>query len=648
MAASDKFSLAIVFKVLDKASGPLVKVGRKFKSLRTPVLQVKRSLRALATDPSWANLRRQASRVNKSFVKTFAVMGAGISRINARIKTVGASLRMAALPLLAIGGFAIRSAVRFQSAMNMVGAVANATGKEFDRLQTQAMDLGRTTQFTAVQAAQGMQFLAMAGLRTNEIVGAMPRVLELAASAQMDLGQSANIVTNIMKGFGLETKDLARVNDVLVNAFTNSNVDLAMLGQTMKFVGPVMKSMGQDLETAAATAGMLGNAGIQGSMAGTSMRQGMLSLASPTKKATKLMKKHGVQIFRMKDGTLDLIKTLKGFKKAGFGIEDIAKIVDKRAAPAFQVLMDSIDFLPDFIEKLRTTGTAARVAEAQMKGLPGAFRALKSAWEGLSISMVKGDVSGGLGNLVWGMTDFLRKSSEADSWLVKLGESIRGVVNTEDPIIAWALAVGTALVALNTTLGKTALAFIVIIAGVQTLAASRRNLDILAAGKKAEALGIQIEAAEKKGSDKVEVFTGKFDVAGQAIMETTPLFDARRRKREAEKLAAEDLVNVFDTPFGRTAIKLFETFGEIQARVPSESGGRGGEITTGSEQSVFGFTGQTRGVPELARTGPSSASELVVRLSAGLEGRLDKALAALNVTVEEEGEASFAGAYNAE
>ncbi|KKL45232.1 hypothetical protein LCGC14_2357780, partial [marine sediment metagenome] len=135
----------------------------------------------------------------------------------------------------------IKAAGEFQRSMNRVRALTGAVGKNFDKLRRQAADLGRTTQFTATQAAEGMAFLAQAGFEVNEIYGAMPDTLNLAAAAQIDLATAADIVSNVMAGFGIQSTELGGAVDVLTKAFVSANTDLQQLGNAMKLGGPVAK-----------------------------------------------------------------------------------------------------------------------------------------------------------------------------------------------------------------------------------------------------------------------------------------------------------------------------------------------------------------------------------------------------------------------
>ncbi len=141
-----------------------------------------------------------------------------------------------------------------------------------------------------------MQFLAMAGFKTNEIVKTMPGMLQLASAGVIDLGRAADISSNILTGFGLAAGDMARVGDVLTNAFTTSNTSLEMLGQTMKYVAPIAKGTGASIETVAAMAGKLGDAGIQADQAGTALRSMFIRLAKQPTMTAEALKQLGVAV----------------------------------------------------------------------------------------------------------------------------------------------------------------------------------------------------------------------------------------------------------------------------------------------------------------------------------------------------------------
>jgi hypothetical protein len=183
------------------------------------------------------------------------------------------------LPLAAAGAAIVKVAADFERATNRVSALTGATADQFERLRDQAKELGATTQFSATQAAEAQAFLAQAGFNTDQIFRSLPGTLNLAGAAQLDLGRSADIVSNILTGFQLDVGELDRAVDVLAKAFVSSNTDLEQLGQGFKFVGPVASAFGISLEETAAALGLLGNAGLQASSAGTGLRRIISTLA---------------------------------------------------------------------------------------------------------------------------------------------------------------------------------------------------------------------------------------------------------------------------------------------------------------------------------------------------------------------------------
>jgi TP901 family phage tail tape measure protein len=375
--------------------------------------------------------------------KTFDQIGMKAKAAGEAMTRAGKTMSVAlTAPIAALGTLAIKTTADFQARMNMVGAVANATGEQFIQLESLAREMGATTQFSAVQAAEGMQFLGQAGLKTDDIMGALPRTLELAASAQLDLGTSADIVTNIMKGMQLETEELGRVNDVLVNAFTNANVNLQQLGHAFKFAGANAKGAGLDIETTAALIAKMGDAGIQGSMAGTALRGALLRLQNPSAKANKIMRRFGIKLrkFTKTDESgkkiFDLVGVLKEFEKRGLSAAEIAAIVGDRAGTGMAVLVQSgIDSVEEFAEALRKQGTAAKIAQAQMEGLPGTLKLLKSAWEAVMISIGKSDFGKMVNEWLGRLAAFLQGLSETNPGLVALGTSIAIVVAGLGPAI---------------------------------------------------------------------------------------------------------------------------------------------------------------------------------------------------------------------
>ncbi|MCV9371096.1 phage tail tape measure protein [Bacillus paralicheniformis] len=290
---------------------------------------------------------------------------------------------------------AVKTTADFESAMSRVGALSGATGKQLESMTQTAEHLGATTAFTATQAAEGMQFLAMAGYKTNDIIAAMPGLLATAAAGQTDLATTADITSNILSGFGLQAEETARVADVLTKAFTNSNTDLEMLGYTMKYVAPIAHASGQSLESVAAAAGLLGNAGIQGTQAGTSLRRMLTRLAGPPKAAREELHDLGVTVEDAKGNMKPLAQIIGELAEAtkDMGEADrlaaISRISGVEASSAMLALMDAGQGkIEAFTKELENSGgTAEEIAKKQLDNLKGQLIILKSALEGAAIAI---------------------------------------------------------------------------------------------------------------------------------------------------------------------------------------------------------------------------------------------------------------------
>lgn len=290
---------------------------------------------------------------------------------------------------MALSVFApVKIAAGFETEMNRVRALSNATEDEFLRLQKQALFLGRTTQFTTRQAADAQGFLAMAGFKTNDIIGAMPGTLQLAASAQLDLARAADIVTNILTAYGKKTEDLAHVNDVLVKAFTSANTDLSQLAEAMKYAGPVASSAGVNFEEATAALALMGNAGIQASMAGTGLRGAMTRMLSPTKGVRAAMKEANLTFTDAKGRLLPLVDIIKQLEPHADNTGLMMQIFGQRAGPAMMALVSqgsgALEKLTEELEK--SAGTAERISKVQMQGFNGMLKEMQSAAEGTAIA----------------------------------------------------------------------------------------------------------------------------------------------------------------------------------------------------------------------------------------------------------------------
>lgn len=368
-----------------------------------------------------------------------------LNKMGGQLQAIGGKLSAGlTVPLAALGTASLTYAGNFEQGMNRVAAITEATGDKFQELREQAKELGRTTEYSATQAADAMGFLAMAGFNADEILGAMPGTLQLASAAQMDLARAADIVTNIVTGYNLEIENLAHANDVLVKAMTSTNVDLEMLGESMKYVGPVASGMGLQFEEVAAAVGLMGNAGIQGSMAGTALRGAISALVNPTKKTADMMADLGINALDARGKMLPLNEIVRQLEDSGASAAEIMALFGQRAGPAMVALVEQgADALSNLTAELENSGgTAERVAKTQMEGFKGMMLELESAFEGLMIAIADSGFLEWATNVARSFIGFLQRLSETNPELLKLATIVGVVLAALGPML---LVAGTAL-----------------------------------------------------------------------------------------------------------------------------------------------------------------------------------------------------------
>ncbi len=295
--------------------------------------------------------------------------------------------------ITALGAIAVKSFAGFEQRMASVGVIAGANAVEFKALEDSARGLGATTLFTAKQAADGMEILAKAGFSVNEILSATPEVLNLAAAASLELGEASDIVIGVMRGFGKEASELGKINDILVKTFTSTNVTVGDIGQTMGLVAPIARTVGIEFEELSAVIGILGNAGIKGTRAGTALRKALISFSAPTPKASRAFKRLGIEVLDAAGNMLPLADIVDQFsgEDGPALIKSISDIIGVRPAAAFAALANSGGAsIRKLTKELRNAdGTAKKVADTLINTLAGQFTILKSKIESVSISLGK-------------------------------------------------------------------------------------------------------------------------------------------------------------------------------------------------------------------------------------------------------------------
>ena len=332
----------------------------------------------------------------------------------------------------------------FEDAMLKVRAVMGASEDDYQQLLDITKELGSTTKFTAQEAAEGMQFLAMAGMSAAEAIEALPQVLNLAQAASSEMGTTADLVTNIMRGYRIEVDELEGVTDILTETFLSSNTSLEQLGGAFAQVGPVAQSLGLDIEETAALIGNLADAGYQAERGGTALRNILLGLATPAKDFQQVADRLNIDIeslgFNVREGA-DVFEALGVKVKDAHGnLRPVPDIIDelntglgripdpadraaiavelfgRRGGPEMLALLGiGGEAVRDFVGTLENaSGRTSQVAEEMESGVGGALRGIRSSFESITIAVGE-QVSGHLEPTLREIPDIFRAiSSEID------------------------------------------------------------------------------------------------------------------------------------------------------------------------------------------------------------------------------------------
>lgn len=297
--------------------------------------------------------------------------------------------------LIDLGKDIVSTGKNFESEMSKVSAISGATGNEFNTLTDLAKKLGSTTNFSASEASQGMQYLAMAGWKTKDIMAGLPAILDLATASGSDLARVSDIASDAMTGFGLDASQASHFADVLTYASSNANVNVELLGESFKYVAPLAGTTNQSMETLTGAISKLGDAGIKGSMAGTSLRAILNRLATTPKPVADAMGELGVAIYD-NDGKMRNLNTIIGdLSRATDGMTDAEKnrlftmIAGTEALSSLNVLMGvGEEGLNDFTNALEnSSGSAKNTADIMNNNLNGSLKTLESKLEGVKIAL---------------------------------------------------------------------------------------------------------------------------------------------------------------------------------------------------------------------------------------------------------------------
>lgn len=353
-----------------------------------------------------AYLTLDRSGYSRGLISAYQDLNTFIDRTNSadtRINALGNSMigvgstmtKGITIPLVGAGTAIATVSANFQEGMSEVQAISGATGKDFEKLTDKAKELGAKTKYSATEASQGMANLASAGFNVNEIISAMPGMLDLAASGNIDLASAADIASSTLRGFGLEASQATHVADVLARAAADTNAGITDTGEAMKYIAPVAASMGFSLEEVTAAIGEMANAGIKGGQAGTTLRSALTRLANPSKEAADLMKELSFNCYDTNGKMIplkDIISNLSGSMEGLTEEQQQQAIATIFGQEAMSGMLTLIQAGPEELEKLTNSliesdGASKSMAETMQNNLKGALTKIKSALEGAAISL---------------------------------------------------------------------------------------------------------------------------------------------------------------------------------------------------------------------------------------------------------------------
>lgn len=475
-----KSNIGDVASATEKEKNQLLGARTAMMDTAAKISELQGRLQSLATE---INIFSRMGSAMTSFGDKLTTLGSGAVNLGSTL--TGAITT----PLVGIGVAAMTTFGNFEQQMNRVKAISGATGGQFDQLKQRAVELGASSVFSASEVAQAMENMASAGMNVNDIYSASAGVMDLAAVSGRDMGLAAEAVASAMNQFGIAGENATHVADVYAKAAADTNAETVDMAEAMKYAGPVMSSLNSSFEETAAAIGIMSNAGIKGSQAGTTLRTAMQRLAAPTDVASKLMQSLGISAYNSEGQMKPISELLPHLQERLSGLSEeqrnnaLNTLFGKESLSGMLALLDSAG--PEFdgvVSGLQNSnGAAKEMADTMNSGLSGSIENLKGKLETAAIT-----VSERFAPYIEQLAD---KVGELTEWFTNLSEE------QQDQIIKWGLvaaAAGPALVVFGKvagTLGTTFKALGTVSSGIGKLVGKVAPLITNFAGMETAAVG---------------------------------------------------------------------------------------------------------------------------------------------------------------
>ena len=437
-------------------------LGRdKYDALQREIIETEQELR---------RLQEEAVTTSTALAK-IEEAGGKLAAAGDTIAGAGKKISVLSAAVVGVGAAAVQTTAEFDAAMSKVAAVSGAAGAELDALRDKAREMGEKTKFSASEAAEAMNYMAMAGWKTEDMLNGLDGIMNLAAASGEDLATTSDIVTDALTAFGLTASDSGHFADILAAASSNANTNVSMMGETFKYCAPIAGALGFSAEDTAEAIGLMANAGIKSTQAGTALRTIMNNLAGEIKICGASLGETTIATTNADGSMRDLSDILADCRTAFAGLTESEKastaesLVGKNAMSGFLALMNAGE---QDVQKLSSAiancnGSAVSMAETMQDNLSGQITILKSQLQELAISF--GDM----------LMPLIRKIvSAVQSFVDRLNEMDEGTRKAVLAIGAIVAALGPFLVILGTTISKIGTAM----QGFTTLAAGIKKLGV--------------------------------------------------------------------------------------------------------------------------------------------------------------------------
>lgn len=374
--------------------------------------------------------------------------GKQIQSAGETITSVGSTLTKAiTVPIAGVATAAVKTAADFEAAMSEVGAISGASAQDLATLTAKAKEMGATTSFSASESAEAMKYMAMAGWKTADMTAGIAGIMNLAAAAGEDLGTTSDIVTDGLTAFGMSAKESGRFADVMAATSTNASTNVTMLGESFKYCAATAGAMGYNIEDISVALGVMANAGIKGSTAGTTLKNVIANMAKPTDAQAAVMQKLGISLTDSSGNMKSFAEVMNNLRSSFNGLSETEKasyattLAGKESMSGLLTIVNAsaadFDKLTEAING--SSGSAEAMAAKMLDNLKGQLTLLKSAVEGIAITI--GDK----------LLPYLKKFV---SWVQKAADYINNLSDAQvDSIMKWA-AIAAAIPPIIMVFGK--------------------------------------------------------------------------------------------------------------------------------------------------------------------------------------------------